>query len=34
MVFSRRKLITYAASFVLAVIVLAGLYVWTTLAFT
>ncbi len=34
MVFSRRKLITYAASFVLAVIVLAGLYVWTTLAFS
>ena len=34
MIFSRRKLITYAASFILAVIVLAGLYVWTTLAFT
>jgi hypothetical protein len=34
MVFSRRKLITYAASFVLAVVALASLYVWTTLAFT
>jgi len=34
MIFSRRKLITYAASFILAVIVLAGLYVWTTLEFT
>lgn len=34
MIFSQRKLITYAASFILAVIVLAGLYVWTTLAFS
>jgi hypothetical protein len=34
MVFSRRKLITYVASFVLAVVALASLYVWTTLAFT
>ena len=34
MIFSQHKLITYAASFILAVIVLAGLYVWTTLAFT